>query len=190
VCKLSDCVGTTNMNCVITVKGDGVGRYGKPKVDRTGPLSEFLVDNSVFYVEITKHLQQCSVCSVNAVLTEYLRRRVQIPKFKGQTGASLVKRAVILERLAKKKGEALTPGLVNEIIWRCDIWHIIKFNARLSLRERFTAFKFHGTDVIPKLKELSTQDRYLVELVRGSDLGKITDQELEELLVAAEVMFS
>lgn len=178
------------MHCQITVTGDGVGRYGKPKVSRTGPLSEFLVDNSVFYVEVTKHLASCKVCSIDAVLKVYLNRRVTISKFKGETGSSLVKRALILEKLAKKKGETMTPGLINEIIWRRGVKEVIHYNSRLSIRERYMAFSFHGTNAIPLIKDLNVQDRYLVDLVGQGHIGSISSEELEELMVAAEVMFS
>ncbi len=91
------------LDCILTVKGNGVGRYGHPKKDRTGPITDFLVDNTVFYSAVTKHLTICKRCSIQEVLTAYLDRRVQKPKFEGKTSGSLVRRAIVLANLAKKR---------------------------------------------------------------------------------------
>jgi hypothetical protein len=177
------------MNCVITVKGDGVGRYGKAKTDQTRTLKDFLVDNVVFYVAVTNHLKTCQVCSVDEVLKEYLRRRVSIAKFSGMTSKSLVTRALILETLAKKKKELLTPGLVNEMIWRGGIPCVIKYHDRLTVRERYDAFDFVGTEAIFEFKNrLVPSDRYLADLACQKGLGKLTMTEVEDLVQIAEVM--
>lgn len=175
------------MQCVITVKGDGRGKYGHPKTDKTGPLKDFIVDNVVYYIAVTKHLSECNVCSVNDVLTEYLRRRVTIPKFEGFSSRSLVTRVFVLEKLAKRKGEALTQGLVNELIWRGGTNYVITHNARFSLREKYVAFQFQYPSNLSILLE---QDRYLAGIVHQSNCGKLSDQELEELVQVAEVMFT
>jgi hypothetical protein len=175
--------------CQITVKGDGVGRYGKPKTDKTGPLSDFLVDNSVFYAAVTKHLQKCDRCDVVEVLQTYLRRRIQVPKFKGQTSTSLMKRAVILENLARKKKVALPDGLVNAFLWRGGPYGVLEHGHRLSVRERFQAFRL--TPLHESLRgKFSQTDLYLARLADSGLSGEATDAELEELVKVAEVMLS
>lgn len=64
------------MDCTITVKGNGVGRYGHPKHDRTGPIREFLVDNQIFYRVVKNHVATCDKCDPNAILEHYLARRL------------------------------------------------------------------------------------------------------------------
>lgn len=68
------------MSCLITVKGDGKGLNGHPKTDRTGPLSEFLIDNVHFYTAVRKHLKTCQTCSPTDVLQVYLNRRLASQK--------------------------------------------------------------------------------------------------------------
>jgi hypothetical protein len=177
------------MDCIITVKGNGVGKYGHSKNDRTGPLKDFLVDNQVLYLAVTKHLQGCSTCSIEAVLREYLRRRVEIPKFKGGMSSSLPKRALILEKLAKKKGQPVPRELVNEFLWRSGVYGVIEHYDRLSVRERFQAFQLdrYLSASWPKLHEA---DKYLYELAGQGLKGDLTNEELEELVQVAEVQLS
>lgn len=175
--------------CQITVKGDGVGKYGKPKKDRTGPVSDFLVDNSVFYAAVTKHLQKCETCDLVEVLQTYLRRRIQVPKFKGQTSTSLMKRALILENLAMKKGVALPEGLVNAFLWRGGPYGVAEHSSRLTFRERLQAFRLAPLNdhLRPRL---SPTDLYLARLAEQGLSGDVTEAELEELVKVAEVMLS
>ncbi len=45
-------------DCVITVKGNGRGGNGHSKADRTGPLRQFLVFNTVLFAKIFAHLAE------------------------------------------------------------------------------------------------------------------------------------
>ena len=173
-----------SLSCNITVLGDGNGRYGKPKTTKTGPLSDFLVDNSVFYVAITKHLKECDHCSIDAVLTEYLRRRRESVKFNGQSSSGLVKRAIILERLAKKRGQSLTPGIVNELIWRNGLYAVQEYGSRLSLREKFMAFTRTPVRSLIKL----TEEDELLRRISHQINENSSEEEIEELLKIAEVI--
>lgn len=176
------------MDCVITVKGNGVGKYGHTKKDRTKPLHEFLVDNQVLYRAVTQHLKDCSVCKIGDVLAEYRRRRVMTPKFKGQSSTGLVNRAIILERLAKKKKEVLPEGLVNELIWRGGPYAVLEHSSRLSVREKVQAFQIQP-GFLPE--KLSPTDKFLGELVQKQGVSKeMSEQELEDLVKIAEVMLS
>lgn len=180
-----------SLNCNITVLGDGKGRYGKPKTTKTGPLSDFLVDNIVYYVEITKHLQTCDVCSIDEILKEYLRRRVEIPKFNGETSKALMERAIVLERLSIKKGQSLTPGLINEFVWRSGPLGIKEHGSRLSLREKYFAFNMPQMKVYssPKSAGLQPEDELLAEISASIPFNEgITSEDLHEMLAVAEVM--
>jgi hypothetical protein len=136
--------GVRVLNCQITVKGNGVGGHGVPKHDRTGPLSEFLVDNGVFYRAVTNHLKTCNICTVTEVLQTYMARRHD-PKFEGMTSTGLQKRAVLLGKLAAKKKETLPPGLVNEFLWRGGFYGVAEYNSLLSIGERFKAAQLEVT---------------------------------------------
>jgi hypothetical protein len=177
------------MDCEILVAGDGVGKYGRTKKDRRGPLKDFLVDNQVLYSAVTKHLQKCQVCSIEEVLKVYLSRRAQEKKFRGQTSTTLVKRALILERLAQKQNRPVPRGLVNEFLWRYGTLGVIEHSDRLSLREKVEAFRVdpNNTFLLPKLGPV---DRYLHGLVHQGLNGDVTEEDLEELIKVAEVMLS
>lgn len=172
------------LNCNITIQGDGKGRYGKPKTTKTGPLSDFLVDNSVFYIAVTKHLKECDHCSIDAVLTEYLQRRLEITKFDGKSSLGLAKRAIILERLAGNKGQTLTKGVVNELLWRSGASAVVEYGYRLSLREKFLAFRVNKYQV----PNLNKENQLLADISRQDLNQDITSEELRKMITIAEVM--
>jgi len=177
--------------CTLTIQGDGRGKYGKPKVTKIGPMRNFMTDNIVYYVEITKHLQTCDVCSIDEILKEYLRRRVEIPKFGGETSKALMERAVVLERLAIKRGQFLTPGLVNELIWRSGPFGVKEYGSRLSLREKYLAFNMKQMTVYssPKSAGLQPEDELLAEIAASMPFDHtLTSEDLYEMLAVAEVM--
>jgi len=178
------------MECRIKVKGDGAGRYGNPKADKEGPVSDFLVDNSVYYTAIRKHIRDCGTCDPAEFLQTYLRRRIQIPKFKGQTSSGLVDNALQYEKIASKKGVTLPGGLVNAFIWRAGVSYIAEHRARLSVREAFQGFRLLADRAPFGIEKLSSQDRYLLELSRQGVGGDLSEAELEELVKVAEVMLS
>lgn len=43
-------------DCVITVKGNGKGENGWFKHDKTGPVSQFMVDNTYLYPIVRRHV--------------------------------------------------------------------------------------------------------------------------------------
>jgi hypothetical protein len=171
------------MNCVITVNA------GKKR--KSGPLKEFLVDNTVYYTAITKHLKECSVCSVEEVMKEYLNRRVNIAKFNGLTSHGLVHRAIILESLATKKNQALPPGLVNEFIWRNGTESLSRYRFRLNILETYHAFCF-GIKFKMKtpINSLSASDMGIFKLAQDVSIENPSIEELEDLLKVADVMLS
>lgn len=177
------------MDCVITIKGRPKTGYGHTKHDRTGPIKNFLVDNNVLYSDVTKHLKTCDKCSINSILEEYLRRRIEIDKFNGGTSGGLIRRALILERLALKKKEPLRPGLVNEFIWRGGVYFLSNYAKRLSMLERYMACKMTNDQDMSRLSHrLSKTDQYLVKLSQQNLEKNLTSEDLHDLLEVAEVM--
>jgi len=175
------------MNCVITVKGDGAGRNGHPKTDKTGPVSDFLVDNTVFYTAISKHLKDCTVCDPVAILEEYLSRRKREPKFKRSTSKSLVELALKYERLFIKKKLTFNPELINEIIWRSPF--LAEYQGRIGI-----------SGIAKGMLHLFQDDRQAFDRTMGFSndpkvkiIGQIVSQcstvptELDDLIQVAEV---
>ena len=178
------------MNCVITVKGDGRGLYGKPKNTRTGPLSEFLVNNQVFFSVVKKHLRTCSTCSVDAVLKVYLHRLTTHARLNGASSTSLTKYVLSLENIAAKKGETLTPGLVNEFLWRGGPHAVKEHGALLSTMEKLRAFSHPSWEhtLHSQLSNFSGLELQLVRLAIDKVGLGLSDQEIEDMCSVAEVM--
>ena len=180
------------MDCVITVKGDGKGKYGHPKADRTGPVSEFLVDNQVFYTAISKHLKNCDVCDPVEILKVYLDRRLKNPKFNQMVSDSLVKQALKLERLCDRRRIACDPKLINEFIWRSNAWEVNgQPLVRLSIREIVSALLVESRIHHARLHGRATvsSNSYKIRVIAGILLNKadVDDQTLDELIQVAEV---
>jgi hypothetical protein len=190
------------MNCIITIKGNGSGRHGNPKTPRTGPVSGFLIDNNVFYIAVTEHLKTCDTCNIEDILRVYLERRKKTPKFNGVTSSGLVKRALILENLAAKKGSPIPKELVNEFIWRSIPSHdTLEEFGRLSPREKFLSYRL-SIEVISKTDipwnfenwvrswVSIPQNKILAKLAYDSRGRRVVDEEIEELIRVAEVVYS
>ena len=206
------------MDCIITIKGSGRGTsrgHGVPVHDRTEPVRNFLVDNTHFYIAITEHLTTCKVCSIDQILKEYLRRRIEIPKFHGATGSSLIKRSIILERLAMKKGEILTPGLVNQFVIRgcaedfarhserldiCEQYFAIKLMSRRthqwreqlesSMKSQRTKIKAGEGIAFMKMESHMRCIKEIADLVSQGVNAELSQEELEKLLRVSSVMNS
>ena len=182
------------MNCQITIRGNGIGRYGHPKNDRTGPLSEFLVDNVVLLRQISKHLKQCNKCTVEEVLQIYLKRLNPGKSFNGCVSISLASKALVFENIARRKEETLTPGLVNEFLWRsppASAFH--EFSDRLSIIDKYNCLNLYKNssywpNCVPD--DISESDKYLVELVDSGVSGELSNEEIEKLVQICEVQQS
>jgi len=181
-----------SLSCSITVPGDGKGRYGKPKNDRTGPLSSFLVNNQVFFTVVKNHLKTCSKCSIDAVLTVYRDRTIS--KLTGCSSNSLIRHALGLEKIAIENGETLTPGLVNEILWRGGPQPIREFRTRLSVKEKLMAFshpRYKSMDPYGFGLDGLSFDNLEIQLINlaSQEIGlNLNDQEILELCEISEVM--
>jgi hypothetical protein len=96
--------------------------------------------------------------------------------------------------VARKKGETLTPGLVNEFIWRSGPGALLgKHAKRISLREKYMACKntqieelFHwfGREGIG----LSETNRIIATLALQDLPQDIPEDELQKLMEVCEVM--
>ena len=112
------------MDCIISIKGNGVGNNGHPKHDRSGPVREFLVDNQVFYRVVKNHVFSCDKCDPSAILQVYLDRRLDIKFWQTKKKPNAIVPAfpvsVGLTQLAlqydKRYGKSLRPGLVRQFI--------------------------------------------------------------------------
>jgi hypothetical protein len=103
------------MNCIITVPGDGIGRNGKSKKDRVGPVRKFIVGNEYLYRQIYNHVKTCSLCDPTAILQAYLTRRVAVNDH--QTTGSLVR----LAQKYYKLDRGVPASLVREFEIRAGI---------------------------------------------------------------------
>lgn len=199
------------MNCIITVKA-GPGN-GRPVQDRSGPVSSFLVDNTVFYSAISKHLKKCSICSPSDILGVLLKRRKTLEKFHGYTSSSLVDLAL---RFEKFKNDPPSKEMVDEVIVRSGIGNIIEHAGRFSMEEIISGFRQtwalwamnnHKDHINPANKldpYKSVSERYVVGTqvarLRGRTMWRIIqilsknpdvdDEELLKLAVVSDIMES
>lgn len=114
------------MNCIITVKGDGVGRYGKTKTDRTGPIRDFLMDNQVLYTAVLRHVRECALCDPVAIFMHYLERRRNLPKHHGKTSRTFINLALKYEKICAERKTPLDKGLIHECYWRCSDFALLE----------------------------------------------------------------
>ena len=180
-------------DCTITVLGDGRGKYGRSKNDRTGPVSMFMVDNVTLYSRVKTHIKSCQSCDPTAALEYYIKRRRDIPKFGGSITTTLAKTALSYERLFKKD-RPVPASLVNEYLWRSgDIDLLEKNSDRMTLREMVLGAevyvermgKYRGSQDLG----LSTKFRKVLKLVIDHEVPE-TDQDLEDLISIIEVMLA
>jgi len=125
------------LDCIITVKGNGIGKYGHSKKDRIGSVSEFCVDNLVLYRAVFKHLKECNKCDPNDVLKTLLLRRKD-----GLVTGSLAELAVRY----KRNFQSTDRLLVEEYVCRCiDSRVILKYLNNFEY-EQIPGFyrKFHS----------------------------------------------
>lgn len=176
------------MSCVITVKGDGQGRYGHPKNDRTGPLEEFMVDNVVFYTAVFKHLKSCDGHDPNKILKYYLSRRIK-------RGDQMITGTLVKLALKYARHFVIDPAILNEYKWRSGIndWD---YRKDLSLHDLARAVKiqvstgylntlFGAMDKAPDRKVLTA----LYNIVQGMETEEVLNmEETEELSKLIEVV--
>lgn len=178
------------------VEGDGRGKYGRFKKDKTGPISQFMVDNVTLYALVKKHIVKCPHCDPTEAVRHYLERRRTDPKFKGRVTGALAKVALSYERQCAKT-RPVPRELVNEFIWRSGDRDLILANDnRMSVRELVEAARFYTEDMM-RFQNLPTQ-AMIDKLPKASRFGMVcqllvhkaapeTDQELEDLIQVAEV---
>jgi hypothetical protein len=180
-------------DCEITVKGDGIGKYGRFKHDKTGPVRQFMVDNVHLYSKVKAHVLDCDKCDCEEALRHYLKRRKTESKFRGLVTGTLAKMALSYERKSKTP---ISPNLVNEFIWRStDLELISKFQDRLTVRDLVNSYKisiefYGGPRYIHKSWfNSNTKMGTIFKIVSENPLPE-DDQELEKLIAIAEVMIA
>lgn len=180
------------MSCQITVPGDGQGRYGKPKVTKTGPIEAFLVDNTVYYSAVSVHVfgrkkgQECRACDPEALLRVWLSRRVNdVKKFGGLTSTGLIEHALSWERRASKQGRPIPRSLVDEFLWRGG-WHqVSKHVGRLDVYDAYRGLRLSKP---PADLPLSGKFGAIARIAAAAD--ELPAEEVERLLTVAEVLTS
>jgi len=185
----------TTLNCQITVKG-GDGKYGRPSKDVTKTVRDFLVDNGYYYTAVFRHLRQCTFCDPLECLQIYLERRKTNLKFFGETSSGLVELAFKYDRLLKRRGQRVPQEMLAEFIWRsasCEV--LLDYKGSLTLLQKARAIQFMLKD--PKRLARSLQDlcnkseeyRVIFNIITNKNPPE-TEQELQRLMVIAEVMIS
>ncbi len=187
--------------CVITVEGNGEGKYGRFKNDKTGPVSQFMVDNIALYPIVKRHVLSCDKCDPTEALQYYLNRRLTLEKFQPRQltpGVSfggtvnrvitvgLAKVALSYER--KSKLRPVSSELINEFIWRtADFQFLTEHQFRLSVRNLIDACQLvKDTTTNRKPTILSTRVRTCWEVVNNAT----SLEDLEDLVKVAEVMLA
>jgi hypothetical protein len=181
------------LDCIITVKGNGVGKYGRSKKDRTGYVSEFCVDNTFFYRAIFKHLKECNKCDPNDVLKTLLFRRKD-----GLVTGSLAELAVKY----KRNFQSTDWLLVEEYICRCiDSRVILKYLNNFEYEQipnfyrkfhsfgpqRFSGLKMDRLDI--ESEQVFVFIKLYIQYCTVTTLPESND-ELMELIKTSEVLES
>ena len=197
-----------SLMCQITVKGNGIGKYGHSKTDRTGAVADFLVDNTVLYAAVRKHIRKCNVCDPRDALQEYLNRRIRNPKFKGMSSNGLVTQAVALNKICKQRNLPDMDDLVREMMWRQGSPHDLQahmgflgieglvrgliFLKEKDLRERRLVHNKVAElcNTLSPLAETIKQLAVIVDNFYTVENPVPSKKELEEMLSVAEVMLT
>ncbi len=187
-------------DCVITVKGNGKGENGRFKHDKTGPVSQFMVDNTYLYPVVKQHVVACPHCDPTEVLRHYLQRRLTLAKFQPKPGAplwnvagqltgSLAKLALSYERKCAKT-RPVPAALVNEFIWRtASVELLTEFGPRLSVRELVNGAEMllaRSSGTRPKNVLAGSKLDLVLQLLQHHAKPE-TEQEFEDLIAVAEV---
>lgn len=187
-------------DCIVTVPGDGVGRDGRFKKDKTGAIKWLMVDNSFLYQIVRKHVIKCPHCSPERALEHYLHRRMV--RFNGRVSAGLMNLALQYERLAALEQRAVPMKLVNEFICRTGCHDkVISYEYRLDLKELVLAakkcFESQETTRATRLEDMiknlpNTKFKIVCQflLLHDRQFYPETERELQDLIQVAEVMHS
>jgi len=181
-----------SVQCIITVKGDGKGRYGKPKNDRIGPLSDFLVFNQIFFKVVRDHLKTCNICDPYEVIEVYLERLRKVGTVSSRfSSKSSIKGMFALEKVLRGKyGLSFRYRSMNEFWLRSQAVDDILLRAPLcTLKELVMCLQFQEVSTIDILCNQNMTFAALRQVLRNN--GQFpSEEELAELVSIAEVMLS
>jgi hypothetical protein len=172
------------LTCVITVPGDGKGRNGKSKGDRTGPVESFLVDNQVLYQAVRKHLRKCKVCDPKEALQAYLDRR-RNPKFQGTISRSLIGHAEKFRSVFKERGLPVPEDLIAEFKWRVGSPHGLSEFSKVLSPEYLVRGLVHLKDEDRRIRHLTHNS---VAAICNADIG--CNDYIKQLAVIVDNMFT
>jgi hypothetical protein len=180
------------VDCLLTIKGDGRGKYGKYKNDTTRTIRDFIIDNVAVYHKVLKHVAGCDKCNPVEIFTEYLSRRKRMPKFKGTTTATLCRLAEQYEKLARKKGLVFPKELLHEVRLRsCDSKILITHESEFSSREIYGVIKnLYESGSNWGITNLCALPRFNKINTIFMQISDECPEDIEELLQVADVLLS
>ena len=180
--------------CKVEVKGDGEGRYGRPRYNIVKSVSDLLIDNTVYYKAIRSHVLSCQKCCPSQVLSIYLSRRVSLSKFKGVVSSGLFKLAGSYRSVCKKRGVEFPDGVYREICWRTlDPELVVKYQQDMSVLDcielvRLYKKNFNNYESSHQFLRLVDKSPFfgVVSQILGDD--SLSDDEFIKLVEVAKIL--
>lgn len=85
-----------HLECRLTVLGDRVGRYGRPKSDKAGHVRSFCVESQFKYELVRRHVKSCSLCDPEEAVRTFHANRFHRsrPMFSSDTVTAMVEKYV------------------------------------------------------------------------------------------------
>jgi hypothetical protein len=185
------------LDCIITIRGDGEGKYGNIKEDKTGPLHDFLSFRKVYFKAIRDHVQKCDECKIEDIFVAYKNRVILNQDESGEneygtTSKTLLEHVTALEKILRKSGKTYDKELVNELFlrsYRVDM--ILSRIPECSYMELLWCYRFHDSHNNRRALELLHHRVFSVihQIVQGSKDPQ-DEETLKSLIEVAEIMTS
>lgn len=184
------------MDCLLTIKGDNRGKYGRFKKDTTRTIRDWIIDNAVVYPKVLAHVAECPKCDPIEIFTKYVERRrgkYAPHKFAYMTG-TLVKLSHKYEKLCAKRGTPLPKEILHEVRLHCNNAEILlHYENEFSCTEIFKIlkdFQKRGESYNPKnLASKSIKYRQILDVMESIEECP-DEKELENLLKVADVLLT
>jgi hypothetical protein len=179
------------MDCLLTIKGDGAGKYGQFKKDTTRTIRNWIVDNQVIYPKVFKHVATCDKCDPVKISIAYLERRRNTNKFNGRTTAILVNLINRYAKLTAKRGKIFPKEVLHEARLKCDSAKIlVTYEKEFSSREIYDVLRnFHIVGHSYVLRGLlAASSRFYAINRLYEKIGDTCPDDIDDLLKVADVM--
>lgn len=122
------------LDCVITIKGQGVSKSGCLKNDKTGPIHSMIKDLTVYYDAVYRHCRTCRKCDPNEVLKRFLENRDKPTS--NRTGTNTTSLLVNLVEKFIKNVPGTDAGWLAKYVARCDNTASIEKHRRLLTHDQ------------------------------------------------------